>query len=82
MEGLRKPRKPQSGQPASNPEPPEYEVAGPYDPLGTTGTVPRAYEGMEEETIKINKSKIQKCNKPFKLKKKFHYKPTCGVRCV
>jgi hypothetical protein len=28
--------------------------AGPYYPLGTTGTVPRAYEGMEEK-IKVKK---------------------------
>jgi hypothetical protein len=28
----------------------------------TIGTVPRAYEGMEEETIKIKKLKIGKCN--------------------
>jgi hypothetical protein len=42
---------------------------GPYYPLDTLGTVPRAYdifrtyEGMEEETIKINTLKIGTCNK-------------------
>jgi hypothetical protein len=41
------------------PEPP-----GPYNPLGTTG--------MEEETIKINKLKIGKCNTKFKFKKKIY----------
>jgi hypothetical protein len=39
-----------------------------YYPLGTIGTVPRAYKEMEEETIKIMKLKIGKCNTTFKLK--------------
>jgi hypothetical protein len=49
--------------------------AGPYYPLGTTGTVHRAYdiirayEGMEEEKIKIKKLKIGNCNTKFKFKK-------------
>jgi hypothetical protein len=29
--------------------------AGPYYPLGTIGTVPRAYDGMERKKIKIKK---------------------------
>jgi hypothetical protein len=44
----------------------------PYYPLGTIGTVPRAYEGMEEETIKIMKLKIRKCNTKLKLKKNIY----------
>jgi hypothetical protein len=59
------------------PEPP-----GPYNPLRTTG--------MEEETIKIKKLKIGKCNTKFKLKKniyiffkqKIHHKPACEVESV
>jgi hypothetical protein len=30
-------------------------LAGPYYPLGTTGTVPRAYEGMEGRKNKNKK---------------------------
>jgi hypothetical protein len=46
---------------------------------------------MEEETIKINKLKIGKCNTKFQFKKniyfffqkeKFHRKPTCEVENV
>jgi hypothetical protein len=42
--------------------------AGLYYPLGTIGTVPRAYdmfrahEGMGERKIKIKKLKVGKCN--------------------
>jgi hypothetical protein len=52
---------------------------GQYYPLGAIGTEPRAYdtfrayEGMEEETIKINKLKIGKCNTKFKFKKLYIY---------
>jgi hypothetical protein len=43
-----------------------------YYPLDTIGTVPRAYKEMEEETIKIMKLKIGKCNTTFKFKKKLY----------
>jgi hypothetical protein len=32
-------------------------AAGPYYPLGTTGTLPRAYEGMEGRTNRKKKMK-------------------------
>jgi hypothetical protein len=35
----------------------EWE-SGQYYPLGTIGTVPRAYEGMEGTEIKIKKLKL------------------------
>jgi hypothetical protein len=34
--------------------------AGPYYPLGSIGTVPRAYEGMEGRSNKNNKIKNRK----------------------
>jgi hypothetical protein len=44
------------------------KLSGPYYPLGTIGTVPRAYdmfgayEGMEGRKIKIKELKVVKCN--------------------
>jgi hypothetical protein len=36
--------------------------AGPYYPLGTTDTVPRAYQEMEGRKIKVKKLNKGKCN--------------------
>jgi hypothetical protein len=63
-------------------------TTGLYYPLGTIGTVPRAYEGMEGRT-NIMKLKTRKFNTKFKFKNtfffqkpKFHYTPTCEMGSV
>jgi hypothetical protein len=70
-------------------------IAGPYYPLGTIGTVPRAYdifrayEKMEGGTNKIRALKQEKIirNTKFKFKNIFfkpqlHYNPICEVGSV
>jgi hypothetical protein len=70
-------------------------LSGPYNPLRTIGTVPRAYdifrayEGMKgrkstNKEMKKKENVIQNKIQDFKIfwKKKIHYKPTCEVRSV
>jgi hypothetical protein len=68
---------------------PYWEQLGPYYPLGTIGTLPRAYEAMEERKINIKMKKleniIQNKMQDFKhtfFKSKINCKPACEVGSV